>query len=267
MANEIEVLYPYENSEKNFPGIHNDFHNILVTMPMFANVYYYMPNSSFSNWHFHAYSSVYGWRSLTGGNDFPFYLWFTAPYFEDYSYRQLFVYNNPSQSINMALQNVRNDFWGGYGTQDNIGYGSVNIYNLRKIIMYKFSSQNVNGYWLDYTRGTGANKIFIVKCINELTGDEEETPILATNYGRNNGSNWCRIHPYSSIYVDIKDWKISNIDIGFSNTYVMRQVRYENYFFPNVYIISGGLFYSDRDIITIDNNTYVHMCNDIYIRL
>lgn len=267
MANEIEILRPYENSIQEFPSIHNDFHNILMTMPMFANAYYYVPDSASTNWHYQSYSPVYGWRSLPGGSNFPFFLWFTAPYFNYYEYRQIFNYNQTSRTVDMAIQSSYQAFWTNNSNQALHGTSNLVIDNMRNIRMYKFKSQNVNGYWLDYTKSIDVNKIFIVKCINEITGDIEETPVIATNYGRNSGSNYCRLHPYASTFVDVASWKLTGTDSGFSNAYVMRQIRYENYLFPNVYIVSGGLFTSDKHIVTIDNNTYVHMCNDIYIRL
>ena len=150
----------------------------------------------------------------------------------------------------------------------NGGFASY-LNNMRTIYMYNVNYENTAGFWYDDSR-RNINyhpKLFITKVIDEVNDTEDITFLYAVNYGRNDSNNVCKIYPYGNVSLSLLNHKIANAESGMSNTFVMRQLRYMTYLFPDVYIISGGLFESDRDVVTIDNNTYIHMCNDIYVKL
>lgn len=148
-------------------------------------------------------------------------------------------------------------------------FESSHIYNLRSVYMYKAISENTSGFWFDDPNRnlTWHPKLFAVRVYDELNDTMDMTILFSRNVARNNNDNICVVYPFSNSKVDIKNLKIANAESGMSNTFVMRQLRWQAYLFPDVYIISGGLFESDRDVVTIDNNTYIHMCNDIYVKL
>ena len=148
-------------------------------------------------------------------------------------------------------------------------FDANHIYNLRHVYMYKAISENTCGFWFDDSNRnlTWHPKLFAVRVYDELNDTMDMTILFSRNVARNNNDNICVVYPFSNSKIDIKNLKIANAEPGMSNTFVMRQLRWQAYLFPDVYIISGGLFESDRDVITIDNNTYIHMCNDIYLKL
>ena len=262
---EINIVQPYLNA--NDSNAWEQFNSYMQTLPMFRNAMVSLETDYAYKYYY------YGWRLIpgkTGTADGDHYLRMWMPYFIDYvGYFCTFTDNS---SFAWVLHgNDNRNYYNGYYSQ---AANAINYNGLRPLLMYLVKGTNTNGVWFinPEKRISGAgtqyvSKIFITRCINELTGTEEYIPVAGISllYGHND--NHCFIYPYENYRVDIRDYKIAGANVGFSNTYVLRQLRYENYFFPNIYIISGGLFISDKDVITIDNNEYVHMCNDIYIKL
>lgn len=273
MANEITVIYPYENSTQE--TVASDFVKALSDMPMFAQAYYdddpsiYVANYGLA---------AFGWRPLESGyqHSVPYYINLVHPYAYYMRFKFRIQTSLPSTDRQIDFGNSNGIFYNSYDYTVAWGF---RIETMRTIMMYKAKTENVNGFWQNYTGNADGYilKFFVAKCINEdpvtdpVTGVTEPSveyiPVWSLNYGYNHSSNICITYPYAAYELYITNYKIANAPIGYSNAYVMRQLRHEKYLFPNIYIISGGLFHTDKDIITIDNNTYVHMCNDIYIRL
>lgn len=253
MANVISLIYPCADiANLSRTTVTSAFKVALSDLPMFESAYISETNDPL----------YYGWRAYESGTPYAYHIMLYLPYGNNYHYRI---------GTRLCPQNTE---WaptiGPYQTMYS-GYRDTDNYRdaIRNIALYKVKSENTNGFWQVYPPSPDAYtiKTFVIKCIDEANNTEDEVPVFAVNYNYNNSNNRCWVYPHDSYEAEISSYKIANADIGFSNTFVMRQVRYQNYLFPNLYIISGGLFSTNKDIITIDNNTYVHMCNDIYVRL
>lgn len=140
--------------------------------------------------------------------------------------------------------------------------------NLKPTILYLAKSSTSNGLWTMYpsTPEYGTCKIFVTTCINEDDGTIGYRPIVATNgTSRSSKPSVCYTYAFNGYYVDMTSWSLGKP--GYSGSLVLKQVRILNYLFPDLYIISGGLSKINQDIVHIDNNTYIHLCNDIFIKI
>lgn len=141
-------------------------------------------------------------------------------------------------------------------------------YNLKSMRMLIARSSSTNGFWFFYSPNTKyySFKTFLTKVLDENTSTYS-TAFVAARYNSNRASldNFCWIYTDDNLKTDVKSYSIAQP--GYSGSYILRQLRINNYLYPDIYIISGGLSYIEEEIIHIDNNTYVHLCNDIFIRI
>lgn len=147
--------------------------------------------------------------------------------------------------------------------------GSSMVYweNLKPCFVYLAKSSTTNGFWLVHPSYTsyGVSKAFITTCIDENDGSIGYKPVVATTGNVGVSTNVCYIYPSNGYRVDMGTWSVMRS--GYSGSYVIKQVRILNYLFPDLYVISGGLSKINQDIIHIDNNTYIHLYNDIFIKI
>ena len=140
---------------------------------------------------------------------------------------------------------------------------------MRPCLFYLAKSSTTNGFWITFPTnpGYGTAKVFITTCIDENNGSIGYRPVLSSNgkFITSSVKNVCYTYPYNGYRVDMDDWTLMRS--GYSGSYVLKQVHILNYLFPDLYVISGGLSKLNQDIIHIDNNTYIHLHNDIFIKI
>lgn len=155
------------------------------------------------------------------------------------------------------------------GTQHATQGDSAVFYpaNFANIFLYTVGSTSTNGFWTNCYDGidTYTLKTFITRNINEDNGTVSYSLIICKDFGLNNSNNYCWVYTPNGKKTDIKSFSIGYP--GYSCTYILRQLRICYYLLPDLYVISGGLATSTDDVIIIDNNIYVHLCNEIYIKI
>ena len=138
--------------------------------------------------------------------------------------------------------------------------------NLKYLQMYLAKSSNTNGFWHYYFMNPYyySTKVFLTKMIDENTGIEAYNPVIARHYTNGNTDNFCKVYPLG-LEVDVKSY--STCKPGHSGTYVIRQLRVSNFLYPDVYIISGGMNRTEQNMVNIDNHRYIHLTNDLFIKI
>ena len=140
-------------------------------------------------------------------------------------------------------------------------------YRISPVQIITLNSPTTNGFWLYYHEApyNSSAKIILTKCIDENDDTETYAPIVAMYAGRLSTNTFCKVYTIDTSFVDIKAFK--NDNSGYSPGYLLRQLRIGSLLYPDVYIISGGYEPIDQDIITIDNNAYAHLANDVFIKI
>ncbi len=153
---------------------------------------------------------------------------------------------------------------------------SPGVNNLKNVSLTLVKTDYLNGFWL-YETHTEIEKLtnynlrpyifksFLVRSINEETGEIGYTPLFARDYFYPWADAWAGLYTTGYNYKQISDIRIA--ECGYSNTYVIRQLAIDQFTYPDVYIISGGLFPITDNYINIGNITYLHVCNDIFVRI
>jgi hypothetical protein len=155
------------------------------------------------------------------------------------------------------------------GTQHATQGDSAVFYpaNFTNIFLYTVGSTSTNGFWTNCFNGIDIYtlKTFITRVIDEDINTASYALIICKNITINNSNNYCWLYTHDGKKTDIKASTVGFS--GYSCSYILRQYRIAHYLLPDLYVISGGLAKSNDDVIIIDNNVYVHLCNEIYIKI
>jgi hypothetical protein len=178
------------------------------------------------------------------------------------------VYNNTTTVMYKLGDNSTNVWASPFNVKSSADttYSNPLFKNLKQLQMYTLKTSTTNGFWWFYFANPKyyTVKTFLTKSIDENSGAESYVPIVSKNYTTGDTNNFCRVYVTDDIATDIKNRTVMRS--GMSNAYVLKQLRISNFLYPDVYIISGGLCPTEQEIIYLDNNEYIHLTNDIFIK-
>ena len=187
-------------------------------------------------------------------------------YGHDICYMPLYsqIYNSTAV---VGYKDIYNTYNINFPVQTRSGYNTYTIQyweNIVPVQLYLLKSDTTNGFWLYYDTYK-PTKLFITKAIDENNGNEFYSVAYVIFDDSNSNNRICRVYMEGALKTDIQSYNIGRP--GYSSKYLIRQLRLSHYLFPDVYIISGGPEIVTQDIITIDNNSYTHLINDVFIRI
>lgn len=255
---DLQVIYPFQSVGSSYE-CYEVINDLLCSMPLFEKYANYTEQEVEPN------TSMFTFKSspnIVSGNNVDLYIPYTT-----YSSTDIFIrvsdylYTDNIARFNKADSSIR------YSPSDSY---DINYNNLRNFYMYMTQSTSTNGFWMNVSNGidTYVFKTFVTRCIDEDARTFYDSPLFAKHYTYGDVNNICWIYiPDTTGYVksDIKNLEVAKP--GYSNAYIIRQLRIDKFLYPDIFVISGGLNRSNKDIITIEHITYAHLCNDLYIKI
>lgn len=161
----------------------------------------------------------------------------------------------------------------------NLQYDRMNRFNMTTVV-----TENSNGFWMDGDRYN--TYIAILKAINiEDPTQIEYHPafFIYDTYGQANLSNTSGVIPTSSSsnqivytnacifngYIFENKQNISRYDDGYAETYNIRQFINNEWMYPDLYVLEGGItpVYNTRQKIKHGNTEYMYLSNRFMLKL